>query len=209
MIRIVIADDHAVVRSGIRQIVATAPDLQVCGEATEGGEVPALLRSGATDLLVTDLSMPGGGLDLIRRVRTEWPRLPILVLSMHDETQIVARALKTGAAGYVTKDSEPEILIAAIRKVAGGGRFIDPALVDALVFEGGAEEHLPHSLLSRREYEILVLLAGGKSINDIAAELHLSAKTVSTHKARLMEKLSIGNNAALIRYAIRHQLVPD
>lgn len=208
MIRLVIADDHAIVRSGLREIFATAIDLQVAGEAATATELEALLARVDIDILLTDMSMPGGGVDLIRHVHTCWPKLPVLVLSMHNEGQIVSRALKAGAAGYVTKDSDPEILIAAIRRVAGGGRFIDPALVEQVVFDAESVDSSPQRLLSAREFEVLRLLAAGVSVNDIADSLHLSAKTVSTHKARLMQKLGLDNNAELVRYALRQGILP-
>lgn len=208
MIRILIADDHAMVRGGLKQIVATTADIQVVGEATQGEEVLALLRQTQLDLLLLDMTMPGlSGVELIRRVHQEAPAVPILVLSMHNEAQVVTRAVKAGASGYVTKDSEPEILLQAIRKVAGGGKYIDPALVDSMVFNGSGKNSLPHERLSERESEILRLITAGYALGDIADQLHLSPKTVSTHKMRLMQKLGVDNNAALIRYAIRHGFV--
>ena len=208
MIRILVADDHALVRGGIRQIVATTADLEVAGEATRGPEVLDKVRGGDYQLLLLDMTMPGiSGIDLIRHLKAARPELPILVLSMHNEGQVVLRALHAGAAGYVTKDSEPEILLAAIRKVAGGGRFIDPTLVDVVVFASGGADAPPHELLSDREFEVLQLLAGGRSLNEIAATLNISAKTISTHKMRLMQKLGLNNNADLVRYAVRHELV--
>ncbi|HJV93799.1 MAG TPA: response regulator transcription factor [Azonexus sp.] len=210
MIRILTGDDHAIVRSGLKQIIATTPDLQVTGEAAQGAEVLAALRAGPYELLLVDMTMPGlSGVDLIRRVKAEWPHLPVLVLSMLNEAQIASRALRAGAAGYVTKDCEPEILLAAIRKVAAGGRFIDPSLVDAIVFETGTPDAPPHEILSNREFQVLQLLAGGRSLNEIGEKLNISAKTISTHKMRLMQKLRLENNAALMRYAIEHGLNPD
>jgi len=210
MIRILVGDDHAIVRSGLKQIIATTADLRVAGEAAQGAEVLAGLRDGQYDLLLLDMTMPGlSGVDLIRRVKSEWPQLPVLVLSMLNEGQIASRALRAGAAGYVTKDCEPEILFAAIRKVAAGGHFIDPALVDAMVFEAGSPDAPPHEILSDREFQVLQLLASGSSLNEIGEKLNISAKTISTHKMRLMQKLGVDNNAALMRYAIRHGLNPD
>ncbi|TKC81314.1 response regulator transcription factor [Trinickia terrae] len=207
MVNILIADDHAIVRSGLRQILATSSDFTVVGEAGCGAEVLSKLRACPAALLVLDMSMPGvSGIDLIRRVHSEHPALPILVLSMHNETQVVSRALRAGAAGYLTKDSDPEVLLSAIRKLAAGGRFIDPKLVDAVVFATHADEAPPHEVLSDREFQVLQMLAAGKSISEIADAFSLSAKTVSTHKMRLMQKLDLENNAALIRYAIKHGL---
>jgi DNA-binding NarL/FixJ family response regulator len=208
MIRILIADDHAIVRGGLRQIVATTSDIVVAAEAAQGSEVVDKLRACPVDLLLLDMTMPGiSGVDLIRRVRAELPSLPVLVLSIHDEAQVASRALRAGATGYLTKDSDPEVLLAAIRKIAGGGRFIDPKLVDAMVFETHRGDVPPHEILSDREFQVLQMLAAGKSINDIADACALSAKTISTHKMRLMQKLGLANNAEVIRYALRHGLI--
>jgi len=210
MIRIVIADDHAIVRGGLKQIIATTTDIVAAGEATHGAEVIDKVRQIDLDLLLLDMTMPGrSGVDLVRRVRGDKPELPILVLSMHNEGQVVSRALRAGASGYVTKDSDPAILLSAIRKVAGGGRFIDPALVDAIVFEVGDSDKAPHECLSDREFQVLQKIAVGKAIGEIGASLNLSAKTISTHKMRLMQKLGVDNNADLIRYAIRHGLAQE
>ncbi|MGF6759852.1 DNA-binding NarL/FixJ family response regulator [Paraburkholderia sp. GAS33] len=210
MIKILIADDHAIVRGGLKQIIATTADIVVSGEAAQGSEVVEKLRTSEVDLLLLDMTMPGiSGVDLIRRVRAEQPSLPVLVLSIHNEAQVVSRALRAGATGYVTKDSDPEVLLTAIRKLASGGRFIDPKLVDAIIFETHSGDAPPHEILSDREFQVLQMLASGKSINDIAEALALSAKTISTHKMRLMQKLGLANNAELIRYAIRHGLAAE
>jgi DNA-binding NarL/FixJ family response regulator len=210
MIKILIADDHAIVRGGLKQIIATTADIVVSGEAAQGSEVVDKLRNSEIDLLLLDMTMPGiSGVDLIRRVRAEQPSLPVLVLSIHNEAQVVSRALRAGATGYVTKDSDPEVLLTAIRKLASGGRFIDPKLVDAIIFETHSGDAPPHEILSDREFQVLQMLASGKSINDIAEALALSAKTISTHKMRLMQKLGLANNAELIRYAIRHGLAAE
>ena len=207
MIRIIIADDHAIVRGGLKQIIATTSDIAVVGEATKGQEVLDRLRELQVDLVLLDMAMPDTqGVDLILSIRARWPTLPILVLSMHNEGQIVARALKAGACGYVTKDSEPEVLIAGIRKIADGGKFMDPALVDVMLFDASFGVAQPRQALSGRERQVLEGISAGQSLGQIAEELHLSPKTVSTHKMRLMEKLSIDNNADLMRYAIRHGL---
>lgn len=206
MIRIMIADDHSIVRSGVRQILETQRDFSVVGEACSGGEALTRLRQLEAQVLLTDLSMPGlAGPDLIRRVRTEFPEVRVVILSMHNEAQLVSRALKAGASGFVTKDSDPGILFEALRKVSTGGRYIDPSLVDAMVF-GGDTEAPPHAVLSDREFEVLQCLCQGLSLNEISARLHISAKTVGTHKTRLMQKLSISNNAELIRYGLQHGL---
>lgn len=208
MIRIVIADDHKIVRQGLKQFLALAPDLAVAGEAANGQEVLAMLADCDCDVLLLDLTMPGlSGVELIKRIaqRETGPR--ILVLSMHNAGQLVSRALKAGAAGYLTKDSDPEMLIAAIRKVAKGGHYIDPLLVDEMVFDHGLGDGKPrHEKLSDREFQIFQMLASGKSINSIAESLSLSAKTISTHKLRLMQKMRMQSIADLIRYAMEHQL---
>lgn len=207
MIRILIADDHAIVRGGLKQIIATTTDMVVADEAAEGGEVLDKLRAALPDLLLLDMTMPGlSGIDLIRRVRAEYATLPVLVLSIHNEAQVVSRALRAGATGYLTKDSDPEIMLSAIRKLATGGRFIDPKLVDAMIFGTLSADMPPHDVLSDREFQVLQALAAGKSINEIADGFALSAKTISTHKMRLMQKLGLSNNSELIRYAIKHRL---
>lgn len=208
-IRILIADDHAIVRQGLRQVTAITEDLVCAGEARTGHEVLEQLRQQAFNLLLLDLSMPGpSGIDLIKRIRREYPELPILVLSMHCESQIAKRVLKAGAAGYITKDNEPEVLIAAIRKVAGGGRHIDPVLAEKIVFDEQNEgDRSARSRLTDREYEVLQLFAAGHSINDIAERLCLSAKTITTHKIRAMQRLDIQSNAELIRYALENGIV--
>ena len=208
MIRILIADDHAIIRGGLKQIFATTKDIIVTSEAVQGSEVVEKLRTCAVDLLLLDMTMPGiSGIDLIRRVRADQPSLPVLVLSIHNEAQVASRALRAGAAGYLTKDSDPDILLTAIRKLAAGGRFIDPKLVDAMVFQRDGIDVPPHEVLSDREFQVLQMIAEGNSINEIADSCSLSAKTISTHKMRLMLKLGFANNADIIRYALRHGLI--
>jgi DNA-binding NarL/FixJ family response regulator len=209
MIRLLIADDHGIVREGLKQLFALDSDIAVVGEAVNGGEVLEALRAGGIDLILLDMTMPGiSGANLITRLRTHDACPPILVLSMHNELQIARRALTAGASGYLTKDSDPRTLMNAIRKVAAGGRFIDPVLAEKMVFDsGGAAERPPHEVLSEREFDILRLLVHGKSVNDIADDLKISNKTVSTHKARLMQKMDFHNNAELVRYAVAHGLV--
>lgn len=209
MIRLVIADDHAIVRCGLKQIFALMPDFEVVAEATNGSEVLACLRQARFDLLLLDMNMVGiSGSDLIARVKAHQPDLPILVLSMHNEPQVAARALKAGASGYITKDCEPEILMAAIRKVAARGKYIDPDLAEKMVFDvSSSAQRPPHSLLSGRELEVFRLLTTGQGVNDIATQLAISNKTVSTHKVRLMEKLNLTSMADLMRYAMQHDLL--
>lgn len=211
MIRVVIADDHTILREGLRQLLATAPDMEVAGEAADGFEVMARVRGEPFDVLILDMSMPGrSGIELIKLVKAERPRLRVLVLSMHEEQQYAVRAIKAGASGYLTKDSAATELVHAIRKVAGGGAFISAEVAEQLALGAmpGAEGP-PHTRLSDREYEVFQLLVAGVSVSEIAVRLNLSAKTVSTHKARLMDKLGIDNQADLVRYALRHKLADD
>jgi DNA-binding NarL/FixJ family response regulator len=208
MIRIVIADDHAIVREGLKRIVAGASDMQVVGEAADGTQVMQRVRELDFDILVLDLSMPGrSGMELIRLARAEKPRLRILVLSMHQELQYAVRAIKSGASGYLTKESAPSQLEQAIRKIAGGGAYVTPEVAEQLALGAmpGSESH-PHETLSDREFEVFRLLAAGVSVTEIASRLKLSVKTVSTHKANLMQKMGLQNASELIRYAIRHGL---
>jgi DNA-binding NarL/FixJ family response regulator len=208
MIRVLMADDHGIVREGLKQLFALSPDILVVHEAVSGGEVLAALRAGGVDLILLDMTMPGiSGVNLITRLRSHEHCPPILVLSMHNEIQIARRALAAGVAGYLTKDSDPATLMSAIRKVAAGGRFIDPALAEKMVFDSGNAELPPHDVLSEREYDVLRLLVHGMGVNQIADELKISNKTVSTHKARLMQKMDFHNNAELVRYAVAHGLV--
>ncbi|MGB4360102.1 MAG: response regulator transcription factor [Rhodoferax sp.] len=208
MIKVLIADDHAIMRAGLRQILTATADMVVAGEATHGQSVLEQLNLLECHVILLDMSMPGlSGLDLIRRLRIDRPKLPILVLSMHNEGQIVTRALRAGASGYVTKDSDPNVLLTAIRKVAQGGKFIDPALIDSVVLDISDVKMNQNRQLTDREFQVLQMIAAGHTINKIAESLYLSAKTVSTHKIRLMHKLGIDNNAGLIRYAIQHGLV--
>lgn len=208
MIRVAIADDHTILREGLRQLLSAAPDVQVVAEAADGHEALALVRAGGFDVLLLDMSMPGrSGIDLIKQVKAERPRLSVLILSMHEESQYAVRAIKAGAAGYVTKDRAATELVDALRKVAGGGAHVSANVAQALALAAmpGAVS-LPHERLSDREFEVFGLLVRGLTVTDIAGKLHLSSKTVSTHKARLMEKLGIDNPAELVRYALRHGL---
>ncbi|MCW3478210.1 response regulator transcription factor [Neisseriaceae bacterium JH1-16] len=209
MIRVIVAEDHTIVREGIKQLIGLASDLSVVGEAINGSCVFDVLRRTECEVLLLDISMPGlSGLEVIPRIRSLASPPAILVLSMHDEAQMAARALKAGAAGYATKDSDPALLLTAIRKVAAGGRYIDPALADRMVFEVGLNDSRPaHTLLSEREFQVFERLVHGAHVNEIAQQLVISAKTVSTHKVRLMQKLNVQSLAELVRYAIDHQLM--
>ncbi|MFC5499377.1 response regulator [Caenimonas terrae] len=210
MIRIVIADDHAIVREGLKRIVAEAGEFTVVGEAADGNEVLRLAREREFEVLVLDLSMPGrSGMELIKLVRAEKNAPRILVLSMHQELQYAVRAIKSGASGYLTKESAPSQLVQAIRKIAGGGAFISAEVAEQLALgamPGGDRAGAPHESLSDREFEVFRLIAAGVSVTDIAAQLHLSVKTVSTHKANLMQKMGLSNQSELIRYALQHGL---
>ena len=205
MIRVLIADDHNIVRDGLKRILAATPDLQVAAEAASGDEALALVRANHYDVVMLDMSMPGlAGLDLIKRLKLEKPKLRILVLSMHGESQYAARVLKAGAAGYLGKDSASEALLGALRKIAAGGVHIGDAAAAALL---QVKEGLPHESLSDREFEVLRLLVEGLGPTEIADRLHLSVKTVSTHKTRILEKLGLKSAAELVRYALEHRLV--
>ncbi|CAN5467912.1 response regulator transcription factor [soil metagenome] len=206
MIKIFIADDHAMMREGLKRIIASADEMMIVGEAVDGQDVLAKIDKTPCDVLMLDMTMPGmAGLELIQHVKKSRPELPIIVLSMHSVGKIAAAALKAGANGYLTKDSDPDRLVEVIRKIAGGGRYIDPAMVDKIVFDS-EEEMQAHEYLSDRERQIFLMLVAGKTTNRIARELFLSAKTVSTHKKRILEKMKMDNSADLVRYAIEHNL---
>jgi len=207
MTRIIIADDHTLFRIGLKQMLESFDGVSVVAEAANAAQTLDVVQGVAADLLVSDLTMPGTvGTQLIEQLHRQHPSLPILILSMHDEPATVRRALQAGASGYLTKESSPAMLQAAVRQVAAGERFIPPALAETLAFESVRARGLPHETLSQRERQIFKLIAQGVSLNQIAEQLHLSPKTVTTHKTHLMEKLGIANNAELIRYAIEHKL---
>jgi two-component system, NarL family, invasion response regulator UvrY len=205
MIRVLLVDDHSIVRDGLKRILAATTDLAVAGEAASGEAALALVKANDYDVAMLDMSMPGlSGIDLIKRLKLEKPKLRILVLSMHREQQYAARALKAGAAGYLNKDSASEQLLGALRKVAAGGVHIGEAAAAALLQSG---DQPPHESLSDREFEVLRLLVDGLGPTDIGERLHLSVKTVSTHKTRILEKLNVTSTAELVRYALEHRLV--
>jgi len=210
MIRVVLADDHAVVRRGVRQILGDAGDIEVIGEAKDYAELSALLRDQACDVLVLDISMPGkNGIEVLKAMRERLPRLQVLILSMFPEDQYAVRALKAGAAGYVSKEAAPEKLVDAIRLAARGKKYITPEVAQALAVQlnQGAEPENPHEALSDREYETLRLIASGKKLSEIAEAMALSPKTVSVYRARLLEKMKLRTNAELTHYAVKHGLV--
>jgi len=204
MIRVLIADDHKIVRDGLKGILAATADIQVAAEAAGGDEALALVRANDYDVALVDMSMPGlSGIDLVKRLRAEKPKLRLLVLSMHGEHQYAARALKAGASGYLTKDSASEQLLGAIRKVAAGGVHISEAAAASIV----SQQKASHEALSDREFEVMRLLVEGLGPTEIGERLHLSVKTVSTHKTRILEKLGLGSTAELVRYAMEHKLL--
>jgi DNA-binding NarL/FixJ family response regulator len=208
MIRLVIADDHAIVREGLKRLVGGAEGVELVGEAADGTEVMREVREKEFDVLVLDLSMPGrSGMELIKLVKAEKPKLRILVLSMHQELQYAVRAIKSGASGYLTKESAPAELEQAIRKIAAGGAYVTAEVAEQLALGAmpGSQGH-PHESLSDREFEVFRMLAAGVSVTDIAGRLKLSVKTVSTHKANLMQKMGLANQSDLIRYALKHGL---
>jgi DNA-binding NarL/FixJ family response regulator len=209
VIRVVIADDHAIVRKGLRQILAVHPDFAVVGEAENGGEVMQIVRREPCDVLVLDIAMPGkNGIETLKQVKRELPKIAVLIFSMYPEDQYAVRALKAGAAGYLTKMSAGEQLVAALRQVARGRRYITPELAESLAESiGGDSEVPPHELLSDREFQTLRLIAAGRSLTQIGEQLALSPKTVSVYRSRLLAKLKLANNAELTRYAVSNGLV--
>ena len=207
--KILIADDHPLVRQGLRQVLDAQSDLAVVAEAKDGDEAVSLAGRVAWDVAVIDYNMPGkAGVELVKELRRRYPDRPVLVLSMYPEDRYALRLLKAGAAGYLNKESAPDELVGALHKVAGGGHYVSAALGEklALAMAGGADEPA-YEKLSDREYQIMWLLASGKTVGDIARQLFLSANTVSTYRARILKKLNVRNNAELMRYAIRHQLI--
>jgi two-component system, NarL family, invasion response regulator UvrY len=211
MIRILIADDHAILRAGLKHLLSDYPDITVAGEASNGQEVLVKVRSEVWDVLVLDMTMPGkSGIELIKQLKQIAPSLPILILSMHKEDVYAVRALKAGAAGYLCKDNAEEQLVTALRKVAAGGLYINAAVAEKIaagMLHGNLLDAAPHTRLSDREYQVFQLLVAGSNVTDIAQNLNLSIKTVSTHKTHIHEKLDCANVAELIHYAIRHDLV--
>lgn len=211
MLGVLLVDDHAIVREGLKRMLeASASDWRIV-EAADGFGALERLRAGGIDIAIVDVSMPGmGGLELLRRARTEFPALRILMLSMHAEEQYAMRAFKAGADGYVTKDCAPRELVAAVRKVVSGGTYVSTGLAEQLVLTlKGSAAPADHARLSNRELDILRRLAAGRRPTDIASDLHLSVKTVSTYKSRILERLQLPNTAALIRYAMEHDMIDD
>ena len=209
MLRILLADDHAVVRQGVKQILAEAFAQATFGEAQNAHELLELVTRERWDIVVLDLSMPGGnGLEALKQIKHDHQQLPVLVLSMYPEDQYAVRTIRAGAAGYLNKESAPEELVQAIRKVLHGGEYISNSVADELVLHARHADDQPiHKHLSDREYQVLCLIAAGKEVKEISTELSLSAKTISTYRARLLEKMNMKTNAELTHYAIQNDLV--
>lgn len=208
MIRIVIADDHAIVRRGLKQIVEDSGEMVVVAEAANGVEALHMAREADCEVLILDISMPGkSGIEVLKQIKEEKPRLPVLIISIYPEDQYAVRLIKAGAAGYLNKECAPAELVEAVRRVANGKRYISTAVAEMLVHEIGApNQKLPHETLSDREFQIFLLLAAAKTVSEIAESLSLSVKTVSTHRARILEKMHLRNNAELMHYAIDNHL---
>jgi DNA-binding NarL/FixJ family response regulator len=206
---VLLADDHAIIREGLKKLLADTDDLHVAGEAANGGQVLDQVRARDWDLLVLDLSMPGrNGLELIKMVKAERPKLHILIFSMHPEEHYAVRAIRAGASGYFSKEGDSDMLLPAMRKVAAGGAFISPKVAELLATEAQPKrEGLPHTLLTNREYEVFRRIVRGTSLTEIADELSLSIKTVSTHKSNILTKMNLASHVNLVRYAIEHHLI--
>lgn len=209
MIKVLIVDDHAIVRQGLKRIIEDATDMKLVGEAASAADALALLSDQHCDVAIFDLTLPDkSGLDLLREVKSQWAAIQILILSMHAEEQYAVRALRAGAAGYLNKRSAPEELLQAIRKIYRTGKYISPELADLLAAElKNDTSRLPHELLSDREFQVLCLIASGKSVSEIADHLALSVTTISTYRTRILEKMQLKSNADLTRYALEHKLV--
>jgi len=209
MLKVLVADDHPVIREGLKRLIMQTRDMQVVGEASNGPEVLNLNRRLHPDLIILDISMPGrDGLDILKQLKSLSPRLPILVLSQHPEDHYALRALRAGASGYLTKESASTELITALRKVAGGRKYVSATLAEKLATEVNHHgEKTPHELLSDREYEVLCLLGKGKTVSRIAEDLSLSVKTISTYRARILVKMNMTNTSELIRYVVQQQLL--
>lgn len=208
MINILIADDHAVVRRGLKQILSETSDMVVTGEAADGDEVLGKIQSDTPDVVILDITMPGkSGLEVLKDLKRECPQIPVLVLSMHPEEQFARRLLKEGASGYMSKETAPEELVEAVRKVHSGGRYVSARFAEDLAFAlKGGTALASHERLSAREYQVLCMIGSGKAVSEIAGDLSLTVKTISTYRERLLDKMGMRNNAELIRYVIDYQL---
>ncbi|MFN6963600.1 MAG: response regulator [Pyrinomonadaceae bacterium] len=208
MIKVLIADDHTIVRHGLKQILDSDNDIHVAGEAQNGNEVLGFVRDNRVDVVVMDITMPGrNGLETLKELRRGWPDVPVVILSMHPQDQYAVRVLRAGASGYVTKESAPDELVAAIKRAHNGQKYISPDVAELLAFhiqKGNSDD--PHKQLSDREFEVFVMIGHGKSLTEIAEELFISVKTVSTYRARILEKTGLPNNAAITKYCMQHGL---
>ena len=209
MLRVLIADDHPVFREGLRQIINETNDLVVACEASDGIEVLKRAREGCCDVVLLDISLPAiNGIEILKHLKTEKPKIPILMLTMHPEEQYAIRALRAGASGYLTKESTPDELVTAIRKISKGGKYISSSLAEKLASEvGQMDVQAHHEMLSDREYQIMLLIASGKTVSQIAETLSLSIKTISTYRSRILKKMGMKTNAELTYYAIKNRLV--
>jgi two-component system invasion response regulator UvrY len=209
MIKLLIADDHTMFREGLKHILAEYPDLVVTDEASNGQEVLDKIWKNNYDMVLLDITMPGmTGLEVLKQLKNDRPKLPVLILSMHPEEQYAIRVLRAGASGYLTKESAPDELIIAIRKISQGRKYITPSLAERLATEVEADTEKPlHDILSDREYQVLRMIAAGETVKHIAKELSLSIKTVSTYRTRIMEKMKMKTNAEVMHYVIKHQLL--
>ena len=209
MLKVLVADDHTLIREGLKKILKTAEDISVVLEAQNAREVIEEIKKENLDVVILDISLPGkSGLELLKDLKKDHPKLPVLILSMHPEERFAIRALKAGASGYVTKESAVEELIKAVRKVVQGKKYVSAGLAEKLALDLGADtEKPPHENLSDREYQILCLIAAGKTIRHIAGELFLSKSTVTTYRMRILEKMNMKTDAELIRYALQNQLI--
>jgi two-component system invasion response regulator UvrY len=204
MIRVLIADDHPVVRRGLMQIVSAQPDMTVAAECADGSQALHAVGTQPLDVAVLDITMPGiSGLEVLTRLRAAFPHLPVLILSAHPESELAVRALKAGAAGYLNKEMAPEELVLAIRRVLTGRRYVSAQVAELLADTVAGADNPPHSALSDREYQVLLAIASGKTVTEIAGEMKISVKTVSTYRARIVEKMNLRSNAELMHYAIR------
>lgn len=209
MIRIVIADDHEIVRAGLKQIIADEEDMEVAGESNSGEKLIELIKKNDYDVVLLDLKMSGmNGIEVMKHIKVMKPEIPVIVLSMHAEDQYAVRTIKAGASGYITKETAGDNLIAAIRKVVSGGKYISPTLAETLaesIASGGSE--LPHEHLTDREFQVMCMIASGKTVSEIGAELFLSVKTISTYRQRILEKMNMKNNSELTHYVIKNNLL--
>lgn len=209
MIRILVADDHVLIREGFKKILQDETDLRIVQEARTASEVLDVVRREKLDIVLLDINFPDrSGLDVLKDIKQHAPRLPVLILSMHPEERFAIRAIRSGASGYITKESAADELVKAIRKILSGGKYISPALSDQLADAlSNPGDQLPHKALSDREYEVLCLLASGKTVGEIAEKLSLSVKTISTYRSRILEKMRMRTNAELIHYTLQHRLI--